>query len=228
MFSALIGVLLGGIITWTMTFYLKARDIKVTARNNAFLISLTLAEQYSTLASVSAFVDLIKNQEAHQACILVPSLMSIQNDVIGKVLTYHRIFKFPEFGSAIHSLMLAQRLYEYVFLFVAKYNSSLSTDTLAIISQKKEEKIIDEHYQGLLLETATSFAGIIMKLNEAKVINEKAREKFNVLCGEIFNEPEGWCEKAKEFWNESLGKLKTGFKYKPPTVEDKIIKVDEF
>lgn len=226
MLSALIGIIIGAIITWTMTFYLKNRDVKISARNHAFLLSLTLAEQLSSLANVNIHLNIIYNRRVHQKFLYVPSFFTIKNDSIAKILECQKFINFSGSGTTIQKLTIVQRIYDLLILYVNYYNSLLTPERLTLLEEKKQTPE-DGEYINNSLEIQSALDGIVYKFNEVTKHITNTKKDFDHICEQVFNENDGFCEKMKEYFDGTIKKLFKGYNYKPPSIDDKIIKADD-
>lgn len=228
--TIVLGALLGSFLTLVVTFYFKERDIYLSSLNSAKLIDLALCEQISTLTNVLVFVSNYEGQIAatnkalFQKTMISPSLLSITSEMIDKLLALDEIRQFPGNGKIIIGLTIAQRINNEIYNCMDEYNRSISPEKLEKIELLTKSSPIRK---GLELEVTSYFELIAYKCKELKSLQKMLKEKFDLMCQEVYSEKSGFCNSASKFYRMSIKRILNDQSYKPIKLDDSVTKATD-
>lgn len=224
MVKILIGAIMVIITSLISTFYIKGREIKITARNSAYQIFIIFALQRSSLTNIGVLLKEIADSKSHRKSMIYPCPLELKDEMVYKLLAYPEFYRSTHAAGTIQKIISAQRVYQDLYAWLEKYNGSLSSEnSLKIHTLDPNDPVRCMLEQ----ETAYYLSGVQQKYQEAISMNESARASCESICCELFTERAGVCAKIHDFYNLTFGTLFKPHNFKAPLVEDKTIKALE-
>lgn len=189
--SALLGVIVGGFITYTVNRMLKDREVKTVSRNSATYVDLILQEQCASARLINEKLEETQGSGGIGVWLASPLPVGIKQDAIEKILGYAGFYK-SQYENVIHSITISELSYRKCFKAVERYNQFLEKYASKYSTPKELEDDLKNNQ--IFLKEREDRLNLIQEayLDFAK-INDKAIKDFYALCKEVF---------GKEYMND--------------------------
>jgi len=182
--SVLLGTVIGALITFLTTLWLKNDEIKSISLTNAKCVSTLLIKERASLKQIQFLIEETKRKQLAQQMPIRELFLGIKQDNLEKILAYKKFYNkrfFLECEDILQKLISAEQIYRHCYELVNAYNQSVK-DYLLI----KDSGAANEVKKAFMFDLNSNLEVIDEKYNEAIQLNEGARKGFDKLCAKIF------------------------------------------